>query len=265
MLGSTFVINVNIDLDITRKLIDIHSHILPGLDDGPPDLRTALKIAKNAVEEGTTAIIATPHCQDGKYECKKKEILAACDHFNQRLMNRRINLKVLPGAEVRFTPDLMDTFNRGEILTLDDAGKALLLELPERCLLEAVARVVKQLEEKGVKAIIAHPERNSTIQSQPEAIKVLRYSGAEFQITGDSLIGKFGRKTMKVAEELVTMGDVHYLASDAHSPCKRSPRRTKAFKKMVKLIGRSQTEQIAYGNPCNILSKMQIIAPGNWC
>ncbi|MCP3887441.1 MAG: tyrosine protein phosphatase, partial [Desulfobulbaceae bacterium] len=219
-------------------MIDIHSHILPGLDDGPPDLQTALKTAKIAVKDGTTAIIATPHCMDGKFNCQAQDILDACEHFNQRLVNRRIGLTVLPGAEIRFTPDLIDSFNRGELLTLDNSGKALLIELPERCIIEAVANVVENLAEKGVRAIIAHPERNSTIQSQPEVIDVLRYSGAQFQITGDSLIGKFGRKTMKVAEKLVIMGNVHFLASDSHSPQFRSPRRTKALKKKKKLVGK---------------------------
>ncbi|MCP3890493.1 MAG: hypothetical protein GY702_16715 [Desulfobulbaceae bacterium] len=123
---------------------------------------------------------------------------------------------------------------------------------------------MENLAEKGVRAIIAHPERNSTIQSQPEATEVLRYSGAQFQITGDSLIGKFGRKTMKVAEKLVIMGNVHFLASDSHSPRFRSPRRTKALKKLKKLVGKERAEEIAYVNPNSVLSKLQIIAPGNW-
>lgn len=242
-------------------MIDIHSHILPGMDDGAADEKTAIKMAKIAVKDGTTAIIATPHCQDGVHDCRKQDILLTCQQFNRLLREQGVPLTVYPGAEIRLTPELMDMFKRGELLTLNNAGRHILLELPLRFIAEAVVRVIHQLKEQGVQAIIAHPERNTTIQSRPEIITELTFAGAGMQITAESLQGKLGRPTARLAEKMVCAGNVYCLATDCHGVRKRSPRLAKAYKKLQALVGRESAEEIVQ-NPELILQNDHTVAAG---
>ncbi len=239
-------------------MIDIHSHILPGLDDGAPDLKTAFKMAKRAVKDGIAEVIATPHCLDGVHNCRKEDILLACQQFNKELYSQGIPLKVYPGAEIRLTPELIDCFRRGELLTLGDSGKAVLLELPQRCIGEAPVKVVKQLKDMGIQTIIAHPERNFTIQNHPDILDELIFSGALLQITADSLIGKFGRSTTLFAENLVVSDRIHFIATDCHSLRGRSPRIHKAYKKLLSMVGMARTQEIVLENRDLILNSIEI-------
>lgn len=205
-------------------MIDIHSHILPGLDDGAADLKAALKMAKIAVKDGVTIMIATPHCYDGVYNCKKDGILAACREFNKELQQASINLQVYPGAEIRLTPEIVDLCQKGQILTMGNRGDAILLELPDRFIPEAVVKVIKQLIAMGMHIIVAHPERNSTIHLHPDVITQLVYEGATIQLTAGSLVGKFGRPIKLFSETLVKENKVHYLATDCHNVKLRAPK-----------------------------------------
>lgn len=241
-------------------MIDIHSHILPGLDDGAPDLKTALKMGRLALKDGITTVIATPHCHDGIHNCRKEAIIAACERFNRELVDRDVPLTILPGAEIHLTPELLDAFCRDELLTLNNSGSVILLELPQRFIAEAVVRVIKQLKEKGVQTIIAHPERNLTVQGRSGVLTELTFAGAMLQITAGSLTGSLGRPVMVHTEKIVKMADVHFLASDSHSPRKRPPGMTKAVKKLSTMIGSERADEIVFENPKALLSIIPIVS-----
>lgn len=234
-------------------MIDIHSHILPGLDDGAPDLKTALKMAKMAEKDGITGMIATPHSYDGNYNCSREEILEACEQFNQALVKEGATIKVYPGAEIRLTPELLDMYERDELLTLGNLGETILLELPERFIPEATARFIKNLCESGLQIILAHPERNTTIQNNKQILDELVYAGATVQITTGSLTGKFGRPTKLFTEKLLQKGEVHHLATDSHNLRGRAPVMTKALKRMEKIVGTENTAIILDQNKSLII------------
>lgn len=219
-------------------MIDIHCHILPGIDDGPQDMQAAVKMATVAVKDGIRTVIATPHCYDGVYDCQTVDIRERCRVLNDTLKKYQISLEVLPGAEIRLTPELIERFLSGAVMTLGDSRKALLLELPEMFIPEAVENVISTLRDEGVRSIIAHPERNSLILSRNNILKILQNVGAEFQITADSLLGKFGKCSKQMAETILKMDAPCYIASDAHCAKRRKPQLSKAFKRVIKLIGR---------------------------
>ena len=243
-------------------MIDIHSHILPGIDDGAQDLKTALKMARIAVKDGVTGMIATPHCQDGIYNCTKQVILPACEQFNDELARVGIPLIVYPGAEIRICPELLDMYKSDELLTLGNIGKTVLLELPERFIPEAMVRLVQQLGDFGLATILAHPERNMTIVARPAVLDGFVYAGAKLQITAGSVLGKFGRPVKLFSEMLVRDGKIHHLASDSHGVRGRVPQLAKAFKRIVKIAGLDVAEKIARNSEDVLLQNTKIAAWG---
>jgi protein-tyrosine phosphatase len=219
-------------------LIDIHCHILPAIDDGPENVKEALKMAQLAVKDGVHTIIASPHCYDGVYNCQKIDILKHCVEFNNVLKKEKIPLTVLSGAEVRLTPELLLAVEQGRALTLADAHGYLLLELPELFIPEVAAGIIRSLRKAEICTILAHPERNSMVLGKREIIERLIDAGAEIQITGDSLLGAFGWEPQKMACRLLQMDARCYLASDGHCLRRRKPVLAKALKAAGKVIGK---------------------------
>jgi protein-tyrosine phosphatase len=225
-------------------LIDVHCHILPGIDDGPEDMQAALNMGRIAVQDGVRTIIATPHCYDGVYDCQAHDIIALTDAFNAALWREKIGLTVLPGAEIRLTPELVDCFGQGRLLTLGNGWRAVLLELPEMFIPAAVIRVIKKLLSKDVRCILAHPERNSSILAKNDILDDLVYAGAELQFTGESLTGGFGRESRLLVQKFMTMDVRCYLASDGHDARKRKPVLAKAVKHAARLVGREAAAEM---------------------
>jgi len=228
-------------------LIDIHCHILPGIDDGPKDVKTALKMAKIAVKDGIEIIIATPHCYDGVFDCQSYDIIALCAEFNELLNQQKINLMVLPGAEIRLVPELIQLVDEGETVVLGGFVSTLLLELPEIFIPHVVENTISMLCRRGVRCIIAHPERNSLILSKNELITGMVFAGAELQISGGSLLGDFGLKAKFFAQRLLCSSGCCYLASDGHNIKKRKPVLAKAVKNASKIIGNDAAKRLVAG------------------
>lgn len=229
-------------------MIDIHSHILPGFDDGPSDIETTLKMARIAVKDGITAIVATPHCWDGVYNCRKQDIVLACHLLNKVLKKQKIPLTIYPGAENRLTPELLDLHQRDELLTLGDYGRTLLIELPQQFFPEYVVKVFRALRDRGIQVIVAHPERNMTIQGRPVFLDELIYAGALMQITAGSLTSRFNGAAKKLTLSMLEEGKVHFVATDSHNKNSRPPRLRKAVKKLSSLVGQNQSHQIITGS-----------------
>lgn len=218
-------------------MIDIHSHILPKMDDGAADLSVALKMAKLAVKEGVTEIVATPHSYDGVYNCQKAAILDACEKFSRELAAAGIALIVHPGAEIRLTPETVALYDSGELLTMGDKENAILLELPELFIQESVIKVIGELVERRLKVIIAHPERNLTIRKNTAITGELVKKGCMLQITAASLIGTFGRPIKKLSEEIIHSTDNVCVATDSHNVSSRPPKIKKAMKRLTGIKG----------------------------
>ncbi|GMK38200.1 tyrosine-protein phosphatase YwqE [Paenibacillus sp. CCS19] len=204
-------------------MIDIHNHILPGIDDGPRNWEEALELARNAVANGITTVIATPHHAHEQYHNPAEGILSLVEQMNERLILAAIPLQVHSGQEIRIHQELLDSWEqgkRGGLLTLSGT-KYMLIELPSGRVPEGTEELVYELTLKGITPIIAHPERNRELAADIGLLKRLIDCGAFAQVTAHSLIGIFGRGVEKTAWTMCRQGLIHFVASDAHHVTKR--------------------------------------------
>ncbi|TLS52002.1 tyrosine protein phosphatase [Paenibacillus antri] len=198
-------------------MIDIHSHILPGADDGSPSLEGSLEMARAAVSDGIQIIAATPHHKDGYFVNEKIAILKAVEQLNDALRQADIPLMVVPGQEVRHYESLIeDLYDGSRLLTINNS-KYLLLEFPSGDVPSNIQDTLHELGILGITPIIAHPERNRAIASKPDLMEELIEWGALAQVTSQSLVGRFGPKVQRTAEELCRRNLVHLIATDAHN------------------------------------------------
>ena len=202
-------------------MIDLHSHILFGLDDGPQDLAGSVAFARSAVAAGTTTIVATPHA-DSHYAVSAERRDAALAELRPALEREGVALEVLGGAEVALDRYLDLDEDELERLRMGD-GPYLLLECPLSPAAGAFDRFLATLLERGVRVVLAHPERCPAFQRHPDKLEVLVRAGAVGQVTSASLAGLFGRTVQRAALHMLEEGLVADLASDAHDPEHRAP------------------------------------------
>jgi protein-tyrosine phosphatase len=230
-------------------MIDIHSHILPGLDDGAISLEESLAMARCAAADGIRTMVATPHVITGLYPNSRETILEAVAKLQRTFLENEIELSILPGAEYYLEPDLPERMSRGELLTINDGGHYLLVELPAFFVAGYPAQVLYELQAQGVTPIIAHPERNAGFAAEPDLLHELVSHGALIQITAGSLAGLLGSAAEATARRLLKQGCVHFIASDAHSSRERAPVLTPAVREAVRLAGEEEAQSLVAGNP----------------
>lgn len=199
------------------KMIDIHCHILPYLDDGPQIMDDALQLAALAVDQGIKKIIATPHTQNGEYSISVAHVKETVDVFNQELAKHQIPLIVSPGHEVRVTSQFETDLLQGKYLFLDDKQKYILIEFSSSFVPSYASQLIHNLAYDGIVPVIAHPERNAIFHKNPNLLFELVENGALTQITANSVMGKFGSKIQKYAYKLLKNNLTHCIASDAHN------------------------------------------------
>ncbi len=238
-------------------MIDLHAHILPGLDDGPKKMDDTLELCRIAVEDGIHTIVATPHMFNELYSNTREGVLKSVDELRKRLLREDIPLEILPGADTHITSDLPHLIAEGKILTVGDGGRYLLLELPSNLVPQGVEKLLFSLRLRGITAIITHPERNGEIQSNPETLESILKGGHLAQITASSFTGKFGEEAEKCAEILLNAGLCHVVASDCHSGY-RPPVLSEAREIVESLVGKKETRAIFYQNPRRILAGKDI-------
>ncbi|PLS17786.1 tyrosine protein phosphatase [Bacillus sp. M6-12] len=217
-------------------MIDIHNHILPGLDDGAADAQASLEMAKLALSEGIHTIIATPHHKNGRFLNPKETIEKKVDEFNQLLKSNSISLTILPGQENRITGDLLDEYEAGEILTLNHTNYVF-IELPSNHVPRYTEKMVFDAQMNGLIPIIVHPERNQEIIENPDILYNLVKNGTLSQITASSISGHFGKKIKKFSSQLIEANLAHFIASDAHNVTSRSFRLIEAYDEIEKIYG----------------------------
>ncbi|QHW34308.1 tyrosine protein phosphatase [Paenibacillus rhizovicinus] len=197
-------------------MIDMHCHLLPGLDDGPDHLEEAVNLARCAASEGVTAIIATPHYRRGVYETDAGQVRQAAEHLSDELRRRRIPLLVQAGQEIRVYDEMVADLEAGRLLPLGNSSYVL-LELPSARIPLRIEDTLHELRIAGWTPIIAHPERNAQIAADPDQLVRLAGFGAAAQLTSHSLTGRFGKAIKAAALELCRRNLVHTIASDAHN------------------------------------------------
>jgi len=229
-------------------MIDIHSHILPGLDDGAASMDEAIAIARCAVAGGIRQMVATPHVKTRLYP-SREAILDTMSNLQKELLKKGIRLSVLPGAEYRLDPELPRRFSRGELLTINNKGRYLLVELPDAYVPDYTATVLYDLQMQGVTPIIAHPERNDVFIRDHSRLYELIADGAMAQLTAGSLTGHFCPDVTVAARAFLEQGYVHFIASDAHSISGQLPQFEPATRETVRLLGEEKGRRLLVINP----------------
>lgn len=209
-------------------MIDIHSHIIPEVDDGAKDMDTAMSMLKRAEEDGTKTIIATPHFWYGYYENNYKDIVQNVQKLSNKAKEKEINISILPGAEIFLDGHTLDLYKTGAIRGLNDS-RYLLVELPMDRLPEGAFESLYELKLSGAEIIIAHPERYVYIINKPSNINDFLDEGYYFQINTGSISGIFGKEIKKTAEILLKHHIPSFIASDAHTNGHRCPGLTMAY------------------------------------
>lgn len=244
---------------MTTGWVDIHCHLLPGIDDGAKDQAAALAMARMAVDQGTATVIATPH-QLGNFRHNRGDAIRRQVADLQELLNANaIPLVVLPGADVRIEDDMVRLLAKGDVLTLGDHGKHVLLELPHE-LYFPLEPVLDALTKRGMVGVLSHPERNRGILRQPELIEPLVDAGCLMQATTGSLTGSFGPESQSLAEKMVGRGLVHFLATDAHGPKSRRPLFREAYQRACELAGERAATTMCRENPRLVAEGRQVAA-----
>jgi len=221
-------------------MIDLHTHILPGVDDGVRTEDEAVEFARMAVEDGTRVMVATPHCKEGSWFNQRDSILEGVARLRERLAREQVPLELLPGSEVHLCPDLVERVKDGRATTLADNGRTLLLELSLSQVAVDLENLVFQLKLAGIEVLFAHPERIRFFQDDFSRFETVVRLGAYAQITTGSLTGQFGRAAEQFSTEALRKGMIHVLASDSHNLRGRSPVLSEAVQAMTPLIGEAR-------------------------
>jgi protein-tyrosine phosphatase len=233
-------------------MIDIHSHILPGLDDGAANMDEAVAIARGALASGIKQIVATPHVRTRRYP-SKETILDATSNLQKELQKKGINFPVLPGGEYRIDPELPQRFSKGELLTINDKGRYLLVELPDAYVPDYTAAVLNDLQAQGVTPIIAHPERNDDFIRDHSRLYELVAHGALAQLTAGSLTGFYYPEITVAARAFLEQGLIHFLGSDAHSASGQLPHFKPGARETMRVLGEEQGHRVLKINPQRVV------------
>lgn len=242
------------------KYIDLHSHILPGFDDGAQDDVQALAMARMAAADSVGCIVATPHSVDGVWEQLPVAVREAAAWLQATCQEQGIDLQIVPGLEAYIAPDLPGRVTREPGCTLGGT-RYLLLEFPLQQYPRYVEQTVFELQVAGFVPLIAHPERYTEVIRDPALIYTLVERGVPTQITAASLTGAFGREVQETARMFLTHGLAHVIASDAHGTGLRSPVLSEAVAVAAELIGQDRALAMVTETPARILADERINVP----
>jgi protein-tyrosine phosphatase len=222
-------------------MIDLHCHILPGIDDGAQNLNDSIKMAKKAVSDGITHILCTPH-HNSKYENPKDKVLVHVAELQEELRKRDIPLTLFEAQEVRIFEHLIGEIEADEILFADVTDRYLMLELPTNSIPDYTNDLIQQLLERGVIPIIVHPERYKAFQDNPSLLEGYLKMGCLAQVTAPSIVGIYGKKVQKLAHYFIKHSLVQMLGSDAHGLDSRDFYLAEAYQLIEKKYGKEKLD-----------------------
>ena len=246
------------------SLVDTHCHVLPGVDDGAPDLETSLEMLRAAAAAGTAAMIATPHQHPGRYPNPAGPLKAAHALLQEALRERAAAGEKLPeihlGAEVHLDDGLVERLRSGELLSLA-GGPFVLLELPDVFPTGPVEQLLYELQVAGFQVVLAHPERIGRLVREPALIERFVERGALAQVTGHSVSGRFGPECRSLTHRLLEARLVHVVASDAHDPRRRPTPLAEARAVVAEAFGEGEAVRLFEETPRAILEGRPVVVP----
>ena len=235
-------------------MVDIHTHILPGIDDGSGNMEESLEMARMAAEGGVGTMIATPHCNlgggmDNYYNSSWQRLF---DRTVAAIRGEGIPLTLLPGMEVFATFDLPSLLREGKILTLN-RSPYLLVEFDFEEEDDFARAILEGLVEMGVVPVIAHAERYHFVQDMPEIAELFLNMGCRIQVNRGSFQGRFGSKAEQTAYELMDRGRIWAVASDAHGARRRTPVLDEVYEELLTSYSRQQVRPLFDSNPRRVI------------
>lgn len=219
-------------------MIDLHSHILPGVDDGAQTLEDSLEMAKKAISQGITHLMCTPHHNNGKYNNPADQIIRDVVALQNELDQRGLDLTLLEGQEVRLTELLLTAIKREEILFTDLDNTYLLIEFPTNEIPIYAEQMFYRLLNQGHVPVIVHPERNAVFREEPNRLVSFLEMGTLTQLTAPSIVGIFGSEIQKTARLMLEHQMLYMVASDAHNLRHRTFLMKEAYEEIEKIGGR---------------------------
>jgi protein-tyrosine phosphatase len=233
-------------------MIDLHSHILPGMDDGSGGLSVSLDMARLYVKQGVECVACTPHILPGLHNNSGPQIRAAVDALQRELDHAEIALRLVPGADNHITPDFVAGLNSGHLLTLGNT-RYVLVEPPHHVAPVRLEELFFDIQLAEYVPVLTHPERLTWIEGKYDVIQRLAKHGVWMQITSGSLLGKFGRRARYWAERMLSEALVQILATDAHDNVHRRPDLLKGRSAAEKLVGVEEAERLVARRPRDVL------------
>jgi len=242
-------------------MVDTHCHILPGIDDGAKTLDESLELCRIAAADGIRTIAATPHVMEFRYPNKRETIEPAYQALTAAVGEEGIDLRIVRGAEVHVAADLVKRYRDGDLVTYADNRVYMLLEFPFQQVVSGTEEIVYKLRLAGITPILAHPERIGFFMEDLERLGKLVRLGALAQVTGGSLLGRFGEKAEAAAWKMVDRRLVHVVATDAHDAKHRPPRLSEAVEALERRVGAEEASRMCRERPSAILDGIEIEPP----
>lgn len=229
-------------------MVDIHHHLLPGLDDGSNSLDTSVAMARLAAEDGITHIVCTPHA-NGRYSFDPAANSTRLAELRRRLDEEQIGITLGTGCDFHLSYENVSEARLDPSRFTINGFSYLLVEPPDYGIPQGLEEIFYQLQLAGITPILTHPERNPTFQAEPDRLKPWLRAGVLIQVTADSLTGHKGRKAQQFAHQLLALRWAHFLATDAHNTTSRPPRLREAHDLVAGRYGASYAHALCVTNP----------------
>jgi protein-tyrosine phosphatase len=229
-------------------MVDIHHHLLWGLDDGAKDIETSIAMAKASAADGVTHIVCTPHA-NGTWEYKPEENRAKVAELQARLDAESIPVQLGIGCDFHLTYDnIVEAKQNPAKFSINGLGY-LMVEIPDYGVPRGLSETFYELQLAGLTPVLTHPERNPTLQHDLNRVAEWMRGGVLIQVTGDSVTGRMGKNAEKIAHQLLARKWVHFLATDAHNVTSRPPRLSEARTLVARKYGAEYAEKLTGANP----------------
>lgn len=240
-------------------MIDLHSHILPGLDDGAQNIEEAIEMAKMAERDGIQKIVATPHLFRGEFtppdlgiiEEKKQEFVKALESNN-------INLEIFTGAEVHISHNLIDEIRKNREFLVINQSSYMFVEFPSEHVFSGVKNLFFELMSESITPVITHPERNSIFIRNPSLLYELVQMGAFCQANSGSFTGLYGMSSQEAVQHFLELGLIHFIASDCHNTRSIIPKLSEAIVRASEIVGETNANALVKDNPQAVLDDQEI-------
>ncbi len=237
-----------------KEYLDFHTHILPGVDDGSPDMEVTKRMLRMSYEQGVRTILTTPHSYPGRKPQDNEFVRELCSKVNEEANNIDKEFRVLTGNEILYRESLLSELASGHILTLADSRYLLVEFLPGEHF-RRINEGLRQLIQEGYYPVIAHVEKVGCLIENPERVKELVEMGCYMQANCEDFLGGIFNHQSKTLRGLMEENLIHFLGSDCHDEINRPPMMEDCISKLYKKVTKRNLEKVIYDNPARFLQK----------